>query len=301
MYVLLGSNGNITSKAARSLLSQGEAVRVVGRSATSLEPLRSAGAEVAAGDIADAAFLAQAFSGARAVYTMIPPDYAAGDMLASQDRLGEAIARAVVKAGVKRVVNLSSIGAHLPAGTGPIVGLHRQEKRLDALEGVEVLHLRPGYFFENHLVAIGTIKGLGVYADMTAPDVPLPMIAAADIAQVVARELRSPSAPGKRVLHLRSPKLYTMRESAALLGAAIGKPGLAYVQADPGQARAAMVQHGISADAAARFEEMSVAFSSGRLHGEYEKGPTELTGTAQEEFARTAFRRAFAALAEAAA
>src|SRR3954471_18759090 len=115
MYVLLGSNGNITSRAARLLLAQGEPVRVVGRSAASLEALKAAGAQVASGDVADDGFLAKAFGGARAVYTMIPPDYTAPDMLASQDRMGEAIARAIRKADVKQVVNLSSIGGHLPS------------------------------------------------------------------------------------------------------------------------------------------------------------------------------------------
>src|SRR5437899_2481137 len=88
MYVLLGSNGNITSKAAQLLLAQGEKVRVVGRNAASLESLRKAGADIAAGDIADSSFLANAFAGAKAVYTMIPPDYAAPDMPARQDELG---------------------------------------------------------------------------------------------------------------------------------------------------------------------------------------------------------------------
>jgi uncharacterized protein YbjT (DUF2867 family) len=293
MYVLLGSNGNITSKAARLLLSQGERVRVVGRGAAALAQLRSAGAETAAGDVADAGFLARAFAGAKAVYTMIPSDYAAPDLGAAQDRLGEATARALAATGVKKVVNLSSIGAHLASGTGPIAGLHRQEERLDALGGIDLLHLRPGYFFENHLIAVGTIRALGVYADMTAPHAPLPMIAAADIAAVVARELRKPPAPGKRVLHLHAARTYSMAEATALLGAAIGRPGLAYVQADPAQAKAAMRAHGFSADAADRFEEMSAAFSARRLDGEHEKGPTEVTPTTLEAWALAAFRPAF--------
>jgi uncharacterized protein YbjT (DUF2867 family) len=293
MYVLLGSNGNITSKAARLLLSQGERVRVVGRNAAALAQLRSAGAETAAGDIADPGFLATSFAGARAVYTMIPSDYAAADLGASQDRLGEATAKALTAAGIEKVVNLSSIGAHLASGTGPIAGLHRQEARLDALVGIDVLHLRPGYFFENHLFAVGTIQALGVYADMTAPNAPVPMIATADIATVVARELRKPTTQGKRVLHLHAPRPYTMAEATALLGAAIGRPELRYVQADPAQAKAAMVGHGFSADAASRFEEMSAAFSTRRLDGEHEKGPTEVTPTTLEAWARSTFRPAF--------
>ncbi|BEP39245.1 NmrA family NAD(P)-binding protein (plasmid) [Variovorax sp. V59] len=293
MYVLLGSNGNITSKVAALLLGQGTPVRVVGRNAGSLASVKAAGADIAAGDIGDAGFLAQAFAGATAAYTMIPTDYAAHDMAAEQDRLGHAITRAIAAAGLTRVVNLSSVGAHLGSGTGPIAGLHRQERRLDELAGVDVLHLRPGYFFENHLIAIEMIRTIGVYADMTAPDAPLPMVATGDIARVVARELRTPSGKGKRVLHLRAPSLYTMKEATGLLGAAIGKPDLAYVQSEPEEGRAALMQQGFSADAAAQLAEMSTAFSTGRLDGEYDKGPTEITPTTLADFAATVFGPAF--------
>ena len=295
MYVLLGSNGNITSKAAALLLANRAGVRVVGRNARSLAAIQAAGAQIAVGDIADPVFLSQAFAGATAVYTMIPTDYTAPDLGAAQDQLGAAIAAAVVSAGVKRIVNLSSIGAHLAVGSGPIAGLHRQEQRLNALGDLDVLHLRPGYFYENHLAAIEMIRTMGSYADMTAPDVPLPMVATADIAHVVARELRTPSGEGKRVLHLRAPDLYTMREATARLGAAIDKPGLAYVQTDPQQGKAALMQHGLSASAASQLEEMSAAFSSGILNGEHEKGPTETARTTLEEFAVTVFKPAFVA------
>lgn len=293
MHVLLGSNGNITSKVAALLLGQGTPVRVVGRNTGSLASVKAAGAEIAAGDIGDAGFLAHAFAGATAAYTMIPTDYAAHDMAAEQDRLGNAITRAIAAAGLRRVVNLSSVGAHLSSGTGPIAGLHRQERRLNELADVDVLHLRPGYFFENHLIAIEMIRTIGAYADMTAPDSPLPMVATADIAQVVARELRTPSGKGKHVLHLRAPSLYTMKEATAVLGAAIGKPDLAYVQSDPEQGRAALMQQGFSANAAAQLVEMSAAFSTGRLDGEYDKGPAEITPTTLADFAAAAFRPAF--------
>jgi uncharacterized protein YbjT (DUF2867 family) len=293
MYVLLGSNGNITSKAAALLLGQGTAVRVVGRNVKSLAALEAAGADIAAGDIADAGFLARAFAGSTAVYTMIPTDYAAHDLVAGQDRLGNAIARAIAVAGVKRVVNLSSVGAGVSSGTGPIAGLHRQERRLDELAGVDVLQLRPGHFFENHLIAIEMIRTIGAYADMLAPDSPLPMVATADIARVVARELTTPSGEGKRVLHLRAPSLYSMREVTAMIGAAIDRPDLAYVQSDPQQGKAALMQQGVSASVAAQLEEMSAAFSTGRLDGEYDNGPTEITPTTLAHFAATVFRPAF--------
>lgn len=297
MYVLLGSNGNITSKTASLLLARGAAVRVVGRNAKSLRALAAAGADIAAGDIADADFLAKAFAGASAVYTMIPPGHSEPAMAAAQNQRGDAIARALAMAGVNRVVNLSSIGAHQPSGTGPIAGLHRQEQRLNALANVAVLHVRPGYFFENHLAAIQMIPTLGVYSDMTAPDAPLPMVATSDIARVVSRELLESSIRDKAVLHLLAPRLYTMRESTAILGAAIGKPDLAYVQADPEQGKAALRQHGLSASGAEQIEEMCAAFSTGRINGEYEHGPTEIAPTTLERFAATVFKPAYTASA----
>jgi uncharacterized protein YbjT (DUF2867 family) len=293
MYVLLGSNGNITSKVAALLLAHRTAVRVVGRSARSLAAVEARGATIAAGDIGDAGFLARAFAGATAVYTMIPTDYAAQDMAAEQDRLGDAITRAITEAGVKHVVNLSSVGARLSSGTGPIAGLHRQERRLDELPGVDVLHLRPGHFFENHLIAIDMIRTIGAYADMLAPDAPLPMVATADVAQVVARELHTPSGKGKQVLHLRAPSFYTMREVTALLGAAIDKPDLTYVQSDPQQGKSALMQQGFSISVATHLEEMSAAFSTGRLDAEYDNGPTEIAPTTLAHFAATVFRAAF--------
>lgn len=295
MYVLLGSNGNITSKTAARLLADGASVRVIGRNAQSLAALAAQGAQLAIGDIADAKFLTAAFQDATAVYVMIPTDYTAADLGAAQDRVGEAIAHAVDAAQVMRLVNLSSIGAHLAHGTGPIAALHRQEQRLNALSRVTVLHLRPGYFFENHLAAIDTIRAHGVYADMTAPDTALPMVATADIADVVARELLAPPGDNKRVLHLRALRLYTMRESTTLLGAAIGNTQLRYEQSEPAQAKAAMMRAGLSESAASLLEEMSVAFSTGRLNGEYEKGPTEIAPTTLERFAATVFQPAYEA------
>ncbi len=281
MVVLMGANGNITSHAVRALLQRGLRVRVIGRSAASLAPLQALGAETAVGDARDASFLAQAFEGAAAVYTMIPSDYAAPDMRGAQARLGEAIAEAIARAGVTRVVNLSSVGAELPAGTGPIAGLHAQEQRLNALPGLDLLHLRPAYFMENHLHVAATVAALGVYPSLERPDVPVPMIATPDIAEVVARELAEPASRG--VLHLHAPRHYSFRQAAAILGAAIGRQDLPYVQAEPEQARAAMREAGFSADVAAQMEEMAHWLTAAPRTTF--PGPVEVTPTTLEDFA----------------
>jgi uncharacterized protein YbjT (DUF2867 family) len=295
MYVLMGSNGNITSRAARALLQQGRPVRVIGRSAASVAPLRQLGADTAVGDARDASFLAHAFEGAAGVYVMIPTDYAAPSLRAAQTQLGSAIAGALARSGVRRVVNLSSVGAELPAGTGPIVGLHEQEQRLDAIAGLELLHLRPGYFMENHLHAAPAVAALGAYPSLERSDVGVPMVATQDIAWVVARELVEPGTRG--VLHLHAPRHYTFQQAATILGSAIGRPELLHVQAEPAQGRAAMLELGFSADAVEQMAEMARWMSAG-THTTL-PGPVEVTRTTLEDFAPR-FRQAFEALPRAA-
>ena len=293
MVVLMGANGNITSRLAKLLLGQGGKVRVIGRDAAHMKSLKEAGAELAVGSAADAAFLAQQFKGADAVYAMIPPEYSSPDHRKYQNVVGEAIAQAIVKSGVTSVVSLSSGGASLPDGTGPIAGLHDQEERLKKLSSVNILHLRAAYFMENHLHAIGLIKAFGVYPGMIAPDVPMAMIAVQDIAAHAARELVQLNFKGQSVRHLVGPREYTMSEAAGILGAAIGKPDLKYVKGDPAQAKAGMVQSGFSQNVADLFEEMSNALSDGRITRSIDAASTIHAPTTLEQFAPV-FKAAFA-------
>ena len=286
MFVLLGSNGQITSQIAHRLLAGGHPVRVVGRNAGALASLQQAGAQIAVGDPSDAAFLERAFAGATAVYTMTPPCYTEPSMRAAQDRIGEAVARALRGARVRRVVNLSSIGAELPSGTGPIVGLHAQEARLNAIDGLDLLHLRPGSFMENLLAAVPMVAAGEPLPGMEAPDVSIPMVATRDIAAVAARELTAPQHQGVLVLH--SPAHVTMREAAAVLGAAIGNPGLPYVQAPPATMKAALQAEGLSADAADQLEALARWLSSEPL-ASVASAPVAVQPTTFEDFAREVF------------
>jgi uncharacterized protein YbjT (DUF2867 family) len=296
MYVLMGANGNITSRAARLLLDQSRPVRVIGRSASNLAPLRERGAELAVGDASDAGFLADAFAGATALYAMVPSDYAAPDLRKSMERVGTAIAEAIARSGVRRVVNLSSIGAELATGTGPIVALHHQERRLDALTGLDLLHLRPGYCMENHLAMAPVVAALGLYPSLERSDVPVPMVATADVAAVVARELVGPGRRG--ILHLHAPRSYSFAQAAQILGGAIGRPGLRHVQTPQAEGIAALVEAGFSADAADCMAEMA-RWLSDRETGPL-PGPVEIVATTLEAFAPR-FREAVESIAGATA
>ncbi len=290
MFVLLGSSGQVTSQIARNLLGAGHPVRVVGRSSSALASLAGAGAETATGDAGDPGFLERAFEGAAAVYTMIPPCYSEPDMRVAQDRIGGAIAQALRRAHVPRVVNLSSIGAELPRGTGPIEGLHAQEQRLDTIGGIDLLHLRPGWFMENALPASAIVATAGVLPGMETADAPIPMIATRDIAAVVARELVTLQHRGALILH--APRHVSMRDAALALGKAIGNPNLPYVQTEPAETKAELLAHGFSAHAADQLEALARWLSTSAIDS-VNVAPVAVQPTTIEAFAREVFAPAF--------
>src|SRR5580704_14241949 len=159
MYVILGASGLTGSIIANSLLLKGEKVRVMGRDVGRLERFVRKGAEAVTANVSDAAALTKAFGGADAAYLMLPPITSRED----QERQSDAIAKAVKESGLRYAVHLSSYGAHVPEGTGPVTGLHTSEEKLNAISDLNVLHLRAAYFMENNLAAIGMIQGMGIF------------------------------------------------------------------------------------------------------------------------------------------
>jgi uncharacterized protein YbjT (DUF2867 family) len=283
MITVMGATGHTGSKITDALLKAEEQVRALGRSASKLAELKSARAEVLAGDTTDAAFLTSAFRGADAVYTLLATDRRAPDYRAEQDRQGEAIVKAIRESGVQYVVALSSLGADLPQGTGVITGLHAQEERLKQLKGTNVLLLRPVSFFENFYETLGLIKHEGINGDSVAADLAIPMVAARDIADVAAQALRSRDWQGVIVRELLGPRDLSYSEATRIIGAHIGNPNLQYVQFSYADAINALVQAGLSESFARLYVEMTRAFNEGIIKPD--RRPENTTPTRFEDFA----------------
>lgn len=284
MIVIMGATGNTGRPAAEALLAAGKRVRVVGRDAARLAGLVAKGAEAAVGDAEDKAFVARAFAGAESAYTLLPPDYSGASFFDRTDRLSDAVVHGVRESGLKRLVLLASLGAQHEAGTGPIRALHRAEKKLSALAGLNVLFLRPGYFFENFFGALGLIRHQGVNGGVIQPDVKVSMIATKDIAAALAKALLAADWQGVAVRELHGPEL-TMREATTILGAAIGKPDLAYVQFPDDGMRQGLLAAGIPAEMADLYVEMSHAINAGLVKPEAPRSPATAAPTRFEDFA----------------
>ena len=264
MIAVMGSTGKTGGAVARRLLAAGRRVRAIGRSTARLQPLVDLGATPVAGDVTESEFLASAFDGVEAVYAMIPPDYSQPDLRRYYNRIGESIVAALTRAGIGRVVFLSSLGAELEADTGPIAGLHDVEARLASL-GIHVLNLRPGYFYENLYAAIDQVKQHGVNGGAIDPDAPVTMIATRDISNAAAEELLRAEFRGVGTRELLGPRDYTMVEASHILGEAIGKPDLPYVRVPDEAFANALVQAGFSKGVAEALVELSQALSAGRV------------------------------------
>jgi uncharacterized protein YbjT (DUF2867 family) len=285
LIVVTGASGNIGRRLAETLLLGHRKVRVAARHEERLRPLAAHGAEVAAGDLHDAGYCRRLFEGAHAAFTMLPPEAATHDLRGQQNRISEGIAYGLRANRVPYVVNLSSIGAEVPYGTGPIAGLHDHEERLDRLDAANLVHLRPASFMENHLAAIPAIHARGVYPGTLRGDLPRAMIATADIAQEAARLLAGLEFEDKSTRELLGARDYTMAEATRILGAAIGKPDLAYVQVTDEQARAAMIAQGLPAHIADLLLEMHRAINSGKVRSAEPRLPENTTPTALEDWA----------------
>ncbi len=285
-YAITGATGNTGKVIASKLLEEGHKVRAIGRSAERLEPLVEKGAESYLGSIEDETFLTEAFKGVDAVYAMTPPDFTVEKFRAYQNQMGEHLAVAIEKAGVKHVVFLSSMGAHLSDKTGPIAGLRDVEQRLNTLQGVDILHLRPTFFMENLFAGIDTIKKMGINGTAMQGDIPMAMIATQDIGDYAAKRLSKLDFSGQSTQELLGPRDLTMQEATSILGKAIGKDDLQYVQFSYEDTDKALQGIGFTPDGARTYVELSKGFNEGIVKGTEERNQENTTPTTLEDMSK---------------
>lgn len=296
MFAITGATGNTGGVVAEKLLASGEKVRVIGRDTGRLARFVQKGADAFAADITDSAALARAFEGATAVYALIPPNISSNDVRGYQERVGDALASALRQASVQRAVTLSSVGADKSEKVGPVVGLHNLEQKLNAIEGLNVIHLRAGYFMENVLPQVDVIRNFGILGGPVRADLPLPMIATRDIGTVAAELLKS-GFTGKQSRELLGQRDVSYKEMASIIGRAIGKPELGYVQLPAQQLKPALTQMGMSSNMADLLLEMAEALNSGYMKALEPRSAGNTTPTSIEAFINEDFAPRFRAKA----
>lgn len=282
---ITGSLGNVGSHLSKTLIAAGHTVTVVSSNLDRVSAIENLGAKAAIGSIDNAAFLKGAFTGADAVFAMTPPNMGIKNIINNTVNAGKAIAQAIDEAGVKRLVMLSSIGADLPGSNGPIASMYHIEKLYDQLSQVSVTYLRAGFFYTNFYNDIPLIKGAGIIGANYSDTLAVPLAHPADIAVAAAEELqREGLADNVRyiVSDLRTPK-----EIAAILGAAIGKPELPWVEFTDEQSRQGMVNAGVPEEIADLYTEMGAGFRKGLIPTDFQQRGSRVEGKVKlEDFAK---------------
>jgi len=280
-----GSLGNISKPLAETLIQSGHDLTIITSNPDKVPAIEKLGAKAAVGSVENVEFLTRAFEGADAVYTMVPPSFTAPDYRTYIAQIGQNYAHAIQAAGVSQVVNLSSIGAHLTSGTGPIAGIHDVEQLFNALENVAVKHIRAAFFYVNFYGNVDMIKHAGIIGANYGPQDTLIMVHPADIANVIAEEIQQTNS-GKSVRYISSDER-TLQEVATVLGNAIGKPELNWVEFTNEQALQGMIDGHLPEEIAKNYVEMGTAIRSKILWEDYRSSAIAPTGkTKLEDFAR---------------
>ena len=290
-FVITGSIGHISKPVVERLVKAGNQVSVITSRSVNAAEINALGAKALVGFIEDAAFIAQAFEGADAVYTMIPTIWQTENWLASQKEVAKSYAEGIRKNAVKYVVNLSSVGAHIGNGCGPVDGIAYLEKLLNAVDGLNVRHIRPGYFYYNMLAQIPMIKQAGIMGgNLGGPDQKIAIAHTNDIAKVVAEELSNLNFDGSSVRYVLSD-IRTTQEIANIICRAIGK-NLNWILFSDDEQRNGLIQAGLSKTHADGLTEMGAVIRVGKLMEEALKHSPEPGAIRFEDYMEE-FKRAY--------
>lgn len=275
-YVVTGATGAVGKVVMEKLKAQGHEVRPISR-----------GTGVSFDD--DDA-LKQAFFRATGAFVMIPFDMKVADLHKWEDEIGLKLAEAIRAAHVQRVVFLSGTSAHLRSGSS--LGAAMMEERLDRLGIAELVHVRGAFIMENFIkgMSFEAQAKTGVYSAAFKPDLATPMIASKDIGEKIADLLLEKPFHQPRVRELLGPRDYTMEEATRILGSAIGKPDVRYVQCSFEDARKGMLAMDVSPSFADAVMQTARSFNEGDVWAKENRSLQNTTPTTLEQFARNAFQ-----------
>lgn len=287
--IVTGSLGHISEPLTKELVEKGHDVTVVSSKPEKQKDIEALGAIAAIGSLENADFLTATFTGAGAVYSMVPPTNLFApdiDLVGYYSNIGKNYAQAIKHAGVKRLVHLSSIGAHMDKDSGLILGHHAVEIILDKLTDVAITFMRPVGFYYNLYSFVPMIKTQGIIAANYGAEENLVWVSPKDIAAAVAEELETPPVSNRTVRYVASDEV-TGNETASILGAAIGKPDLKWVLISNEQTQNGLETVGMNADAAAAMVEMFASQHSGALMEDfYRNRPTVMGKVKVTDFAK---------------
>lgn len=280
MFTIAGITGNTGAAAAHALLQAGHRVRGLVREPGRGEDWAARGVDLATADLADTAALTATLRGVAGAYILVPTPVASPDVIGHYVAVAGSVRAAARAAGLERLVFLSSEGAHIASGTGPIMGLRAAEAIL-ADAAPRVTFLRASYFQENWRGVFDAARHQGILPSfLDSGGRRFGMVAARDIGAEAARLLTEGAPPP--VVELTSATQANEEDAAEAAGQALGRA--VQVVRPPREAWAGILREaGLGPDYARLTIAMLDAINAGRLGfsgvAPLRHGPTTLAET----------------------
>jgi uncharacterized protein YbjT (DUF2867 family) len=292
-YIITGSLGNISLPVTKNLVQAGHNVTVISSNEDKKSEIEAIGANAAIGSLTDRAFLKETFRDADVAYLMIPSSFSLPDYGKFQHEVADNYLSALEGSNIKHIVLLSSLGAQLRKGAGPIDALGYLEEKLLAIPDLHLNFLRPSYFFSNLFSLAGMIKHVGIAGNNFGDtDEKLVLTHTDHIAEVATDALLNLST-GRTITNIANDERHPS-EIAAVLGNAVGKENTPWITFSDEDAYNGMLGAGLNESFATLYKEMGQALRSGQMQAEYWKSRPQYFGAYKlEDFAKE-FAIAFA-------
>jgi len=210
MILVTGATGNAGGAVVRSLAAQG----LPGRALIRAESALPEGIEPVYGDLNRPDTFVDALAGVTGIF-----------LLSGYDRIDELLGNAV-RAGVRKVVLLSSSSLDSADVSNAVAAYHHAAEEAVKASGLEWTFLRPNSFMSNTLRWLDQIRA-GDVVRVQFPDVPIATIHPRDIADVAVRAFTADDQDGA-ILRLTGPVALTPPQQVEILAGAIGRGVTAY-------------------------------------------------------------------------
>ncbi|HET6486832.1 MAG TPA: NAD(P)H-binding protein [Spirochaetia bacterium] len=284
LVVVFGATGNTGREVCRSLSQKADVrIRAVSRNPSGASGLPAH--EVRAVTWTERSQLRSALEGADAAYFMLPTGLHNGSLFEFRDAYSRSFVELANDVKLKRVVSLSSFGAHLAEKSGVLKGLCQAEKNLQEFAGEAVI-IRPGYFWQNFAGNVSGIKEKGFFGGYPVDlDVSLLFAHTADIGSAAAELLTAAALPFHRVLYVGHRERATFREVSSLIAEKSGRKGLMWTNVGYDAARSFMLGRGMPAEIVGNLIEFFEAINTGRAMDDFTPDRLIPTPIGKAEFA----------------
>lgn len=290
-YVITGSIGHTAKPITEGLIRAGHTVTTITSNPDNAAAIEALGATAAVGSVEDADFLKQAFAGADAAYLLIPSKWGVTGWRAYLNEIIDNYIAAIRANDIRFAVLLSSVGAHVGEGVGPVDGLYDAEQKLAQVEGLNSKFLRPSYFMYNLFGMVGMVKSMGIMGSNFG-DESIALTHTDDIADVALEELLNLGFTGHQVRYIASDER-TGAEIANVLGKVVGKPETPWVVFSDEQNTQGMLQAGLNEEMATEYTKLGQAMRNGQMQEDYLANKPTLGKIKLEDFAKNEFAPAF--------